>query len=29
MISLQVVDLLPEDYGPHILAQELDHVQCI
>ena len=29
MIRLQVIDLLPENQGPHILAEELDHVERV
>lgn len=29
MIRLQIVNLLPEEEGPHVLAQELDHIQRI
>ena len=29
MIRLQIVNLLPEEEGPHVLAQKLDHIQRI
>ena len=29
MICLQVINLLPENQRPQILAQEFDHVQCL
>lgn len=29
MVRLQIVDLLPEEEGPHVLAQKLDHIQRI
>ncbi len=29
MIRLQVIDLLPEQQRPHVLAEKLDHVEGI
>lgn len=29
MVGLEVVDLLLEDEGPQVLAQELDHVERV
>lgn len=29
VIRFEIIDLLPEDQSPQVLAQEFDHVQCV
>ena len=29
MVRLQIINLLPEEQGPHVLAQKLNHIQRI